>query len=62
MYNDKDSDRILIARMGGEGWGATVYSRQIGNALVFWHEGSSMGEILSGRDPPIVCALVQGSL
>ncbi len=46
MKSDKDNDKILIARMGGEGWGASVYGRQVGNALVFWREGSSMGEDL----------------
>jgi hypothetical protein len=44
MYNDKDSDKIWIAEMGGEGGGASVYALQIGNALVFWRESASVDE------------------
>ncbi|MGZ4997473.1 MAG: hypothetical protein ACXV8J_06540 [Methylobacter sp.] len=36
-----NSGKILIVKIGGEGGGASVYARQLGDALVFWHEGCS---------------------
>jgi hypothetical protein len=36
-----NSGKVLIAKIGGEGGGASVYARQLGDVLVFWHEGCS---------------------
>jgi ADP-ribose pyrophosphatase YjhB (NUDIX family) len=39
---NRNNDKILIASIGGEGGGATIYGRQTDNAWAFWREGSSM--------------------
>lgn len=39
---NENNDKILIADIGGEGGGATIYGRQTDNAWVFWQEGSSL--------------------
>ncbi len=35
-------DKVVIARMGVEGGGVTIYGRQVDGAWSFWQEGSSM--------------------
>jgi 8-oxo-dGTP pyrophosphatase MutT (NUDIX family) len=41
---NRNNDKILIASIGGEGGGATIYGRQTDNTWAFWREGSSMDD------------------